>query len=116
MMNPIDRTNAPGPESAPDEFEKLEFLPEEPAPADYGPDDTGQIDFTPEIDPGGEPPVSFSPAADPSGGSDNPFADPADSDPDFGAGTPFELFGTSLFNDTDLDDDIDDLETDDLEF
>lgn len=116
MMNfeSIDRTNEPG-ASATEEFEKLEFLPEQPADDAPLPDDTAEIIFTPEADAEIEPPVSFNPADD--DGNDLSFEpEPA---PDLAASLPFELLGSSLFDDGDLDDfdplDGDDFD-DDLEF
>lgn len=96
----IDRTNETGTPSETDEFEKLEFLPEQPAVERSAADDTSAIDFTPENDGVDEPPVSFSP--DIAGDDVNAGFDPVP-DPDLSASTPFELFGTSLFDDDDLD-------------
>ncbi len=113
-FDPLDRTNESTLEPATDEFEKLEFLPEQPASADQPPDDTSSIDFTPDAPVVEEPPVSFSPVA---GDELDTNFDTLET-PDLAASTPFELFGTSLF-DADLDEDLDDLGTDDdfdLEF
>lgn len=112
-FEPIDRTDEPG-GSATDEFEKLEFLPEQPADDAPMSDDTAEIIFTPETDSTSEPPVSFSPAPD--AGDDLSFEpEPA---PDLGASLPFELLGSSLFDDADLDDldPLGDDFDDDLEF
>jgi hypothetical protein len=108
MMNfeALDRTHEP----ITDEFEQLEFLPEQPAAP--GDDDGGEIIFTPEDEATFEPPVSFSPA--PSDETDLTF-EPA---PllDLGEALPFELLGSSLFDDDDLDPlDSGDFD-DDLEF
>jgi hypothetical protein len=113
MMNfeSIDRTNEPGAASGPDEFEKLEFLPEESAVSSPVMDDTAQIIFAPEEVGVDEPPVSFSPDTD----DDNGFTfDPAP-ESDLGAPLPFELFGSSLFDDPELDDDLDPLVHDDFD-
>lgn len=109
-VDAIDRTNEP----TTDEFEKLEFLPEEPVQTAPESSDTAEIDFTPETELADEPPVSFSPVADVEPDIQDGFDDGSAADLDFGASTPFELFGTSLVDDADLDDDIDPL--DDLGF
>ena len=117
MMNheSIDRIREP----ASDEFEKLEFLPEEPAGATSETNDSPEIFFTPESETTGEPPVSFSPADGPETPDQGIFDALGSLQPGVDAGTPFELFGTSLFGESELEDDIDalDLELlDDLEF
>lgn len=114
----LDHTNGPGPTSEPDEFEKLEFLPEDSSEPDPIQDDTAEIIFTPEEDIGAaEPPVSFSPDVD----DDSDFTFDPTPAPDLGASLPFELLGSSLFDDPDLDDDFDPIthdqfEDEDLEF
>ncbi len=102
-----------------DEFEKLEFLPEEPASEKSdSDDDTAEIVFDPDLERFPEPPVSFDldstpePVAEP---EVNFFGAPA-GDLDLEAETPFELFGTSLFGERGLEaDEFEDLD-DDLEF
>ncbi len=113
----IDRINDLGEPSGPEEFEKLEFLPEESADSNHAIDDTDQIFFTPEDAGVDEPPISFSPDID----DDHGFNFAPAPEPDLGAPLPFELFGSSLFDDPDLDldDDLDPLahdDFDDLEF
>lgn len=112
---PIDRTNEP----ATDEFEKLEFLPEEPARSAPETSDTSEITFTPESETTGEPPVSFSPAAGSEALPEDPPEALATSAFDIDAGTPFELFGTSLVDESEFEGDVDSLDADyldDLEF
>jgi hypothetical protein len=118
--------NQKDPETA--EFEKLEFLPEQPDPV--GPaieSDTARLAFAPEPTLPDEPPISFSPPAQAAGGedrsdrlADEPFGQPG-ADLDLAAETPFELFGTSVFENLDADEDefpaLDlDEPDDDLEF
>ncbi len=92
----LDHTNEPGAPSEPDEFEKLEFLPEDSSEPDPIQDDTAEIIFTPEEDIGTvEPPVSFSPDVD----DDSDFTFDPTLAPDLGASLPFELLGSSLFDD-----------------
>lgn len=111
-FDPIDRTNESAPSSGHDEFERLEFLPEQATDEAPEPDATSDIDFAPERETTDEPPVSFSPDA-----GDDPTDLSFDSTPtpDLAASTPFELFGTSLFDDIGLDDDLDGFDADDLD-
>ena len=97
-----------------EEFEKLEFLPERPAPEPAPDEDpTSEIVFLPEGGRLPESPLDFAPEPQPL----QPQAAPLDvaplsgSDLDLDADTPFELFGTSLFSDPepDPDDPYDDL-------
>ena len=99
-----------------DEFEKLEFLPEQPAEQRRDPDDTAEIVFAPELTDAEdtetqEPPVSFSPAGkdgDALSFDPTPLPDPGDS-------VPFELLGSSLFDDAEFDEDLDPLGPDELD-
>lgn len=110
MSESIDDRKTPPAE----EFEKLEFLPERPAPQpDPDEEPTGEIIFLPEGEPSPEPPLDFAPEPPPvqlpTQSLDVP--DLAMSDLDLDADTPFELFGTSLFLDPqpepdDPDDDL----------
>jgi hypothetical protein len=116
----VNEHNQKDPETG--EFEKLEFLPEQPDTA--GPDTT-RLTFVPEPAQAEEPPISFIPT----GASGNvhelgqadsdPFARPTD-DLGIEVETPFELFGTSLFDDHDADDELPAFDLgepdDDLEF
>jgi hypothetical protein len=107
-----------------DEFEKLEFLPEQLVSHSFhakdASDDTAQIVFDPGLAGSAEPPVSFDieDAPEPPDEPEIGFLSPQSDDLDLEASTPFELFGTSLFGDSELDTDEFDTfdEEDDLEF
>ena len=108
----IDRPNEPDT----DEFEKLEFLPEEPVESSPGFDDTSEIIFTPEHEPTPEPPVSFDLGDDAGSPAGFDIDDSATSPTlDVDGGMPFELFGTSLFGDPELDEDLEILDHDELD-
>ncbi len=105
-----------------EEFEKLEFLPEEPINDENDPEISSEIVFDPDSQPSEEPPVSYfsNVELEPVEEGELEFSNPPSIDFEPDTNTPFELVGTSLFEADSVDDefspyDFDDLD-EDLEF
>lgn len=100
-LDPRDRHDKRPDEEQP-EFEKLEFLPvEDESPAEAT---STTSDLTFDLpDAADEPPVTVDPLA----AATTAALEPPTEDLEFGAGTPFELLGSSLFDRFTSDDSLD---------